>query len=269
MRKSSFRLPVYRWHHGANLHWLVLCDHASNRIPAELGDLGLSAAQLRDHIAWDVGARDVARRLAACLQAPMIEQGVSRLVIDANRAAGHRELIPPVSDGVSVPGNQSLSQVERERRWEAYHQPYHRRIDRHLRQLKAISLAPTLVSIHSFTPCLGSVAKPRPWPIGVLWDKDPVFGKHLIHELARDIDLVGDNQPYDGRALVGDTMDCHAASRGLRHTTIELRQDQLGTPAMRARWATRLFRALMATAAQMRGHAADLPADDAVQPDSR
>ncbi|HWS25344.1 MAG TPA: N-formylglutamate amidohydrolase [Xanthomonadales bacterium] len=246
------RFPVFYWHPGANLHWLVLCDHASNRIPPELGDLGLSAAQLRDHIAWDVGAQDVARRLAKYLRAPMIEQGVSRLVIDANRAAGHRELIPPISDGIRVPGNQNLSEAERQRRWDRYFQPYHRRIDRHLQQLQAISLAPTLVSIHSFTPCLGSVTQPRPWPIAVLWDKDPVFASHMIRELGRDGGLVGDNQPYDGRALVGDTIDRHAASRRLRHATIELRQDQLGTPAARARWAGRLYRALMATAAQLR-----------------
>lgn len=246
------RYPVFRWHPGANLHWLVLCDHASNRVPSELADLGLSAAKLRDHIAWDIGARDVALRLAQYLRAPMIEQAVSRLVIDANRPVGHPTLIPAVSDGVLVPGNQDLCARERQRRLEHYYQPYHRRIDRHLKQLQSISLAPTLVSIHSFTPCLGSVGQSRPWPIGVLWDKDRLFAQHLIRELGRDGGLVGDNQPYDGRAIPGDTVDRHAASRHLRHTTIELRQDQLGTPAMRARWAGRLYRALMATTAQLR-----------------
>lgn len=265
----AIRFPVFRWHPGANLHWLILCDHASNRMPPELSDLGLSAAKLLDHIAWDIGAGDVARRLAQHLRAPMIETGVSRLVIDANRPAGHPKLIPDVSDGIHVPGNQDLSAHERQRRWRCYHQPYHRRIDRHLKQMQTISMAPTLVSIHSFTPCLGSVGEPRPWPIGVLWDKDPVYASHLIRELGRDGVLVGDNQPYDGRALPGDTIDRHAASRRLPHTTIELRQDQLGTPALRERWARRLYMALTHTATQLRFHhaRAESPYSAGLQPD--
>lgn len=246
--------PVFRWHPGTNPHWLVLCDHASNKIPPELSDLGLDANRLREHIAWDIGARDVARRLAAYLHAPRIEQGVSRLVIDANRPADHPTLIPASSDGTAIPGNQNLSKEERQRRQECYYHPYHRRIDRHLKQLQSISLAPILVSIHSFTPCLGSEGTHREWPIGVLWDKDPAFATLMIRELGRDGVHVGNNQPYDGRAIPGDTVDRHAASRGLRHTTIELRQDQLGTPAMRARWARRLHLALTRSAAQLRSH---------------
>lgn len=248
------RYPAFRWHPGANLHWLVLCDHASNRVPPEMADLGLSAAKLQDHIAWDIGARDVTRRLAAHLHSPWIEHAVSRLVIDANRPADHPTLIPHISDGTAIPGNQRLGSEERQRRLESYYRPYHRRIDRHLKQLQSISLAPILVSIHSFTPCLGSEGTHREWPIGVLWDKDPVFASHLIRELGRDGVHVGNNKPYDGRAIPGDTVDQHAASRGLRHTTIELRQDQLGTPAMRARWARRLYLALTRTAAQLRSH---------------
>lgn len=250
----AMRVPVFRWHPGANPHWLVVCDHASNRIPPEFGDLGLSAIKLLDHIAWDIGARDVARRLAIHLHAPMIEQGISRLVIDANRPADHPTLIPAISDGTAIPGNQNLGSEERQRRLTNYYQPYHRRIDRHLKQLQSISLTPTLVSIHSFTPCLGSVGQARPWPIGVLWDKDPVFASYMIRELGRDGGLVGDNQPYDGRDLPGDTVDCHAARRQLPHTTIELRQDLLGTPAARARWARRLYLALTRTATQLRSH---------------
>lgn len=253
-QRTSSRIPVFHWHPGADLRWLVLCDHASNRVPPELGNLGLGAYELGRHIAWDIGARDVARRLARHLRAPMIEHGVSRLVIDANRPADHRSLIPDISDGIAVPGNRSLTARERQRRLELYHQPYHRRIDRHLQQMSAISMVPTLVSVHSFTPCLGSVGEPRPWPVGVLWDKDPVLAHQLIQELARDGTLVGDNRPYDGRDLPGDTIDRHAASRKLPHATVELRQDQLGTPAMRAHWARRLFLALTRTTAPLRGH---------------
>lgn len=246
------RIPVYRWHPGVDRQWLVLCDHASNRVPAHLNDLGLSAFELTRHIAWDVGAADVARRLARHLRAPLIEHGISRLVIDGNRSGDDPTLIPQVSDGTVVPGNQTLDALERQRRWLRYHQPYHRRIDRHLNQLAAISIAPMVVSIHSFTPRLAGSAQLRPWPIGVLWRNDPSLAHGLIRELGRDGTLVGDNQPYDGHLSLGHSVDLHGARRGLPHTTIELRQDLLSTPASRARWALRLQRALIRVAAQRR-----------------
>lgn len=246
--RSRSRVPVYRWHPGVDPRWLVLCDHASNRIPAELHDLGLSAFERGRHIAWDIGARDVARRLARHLRSPWIEHGISRLVIDGNRSADDPTLIPEISDGTVVPGNQALDARERQRRWLAYHQPYHRRIDRHLNQLAAISIKPMLVSIHSFTPRMAGSTELRPWPIGVLWRNDPSLAHALIRELGRDGTLVGDNQPYDGHLSLGHSVDHHGARRGLPHTTIELRQDLFGTPAARALWALKLQRALMRVA---------------------
>lgn len=253
-KRAVSGIPVFQWHPGRNLRWLVLCDHASNRVPPELGDLGLGAHERGQHIAWDIGARDIARRLARHLNAPMIEHGVSRLVIDANRPAEHRSLIPDTSDGIVVPGNQGITVSERQRRLDLYHQPYHRRIDRHLQQMAAISMVPTLVSVHSFTPQLGSEREPRKWPVAVLWDKEPLLARHLIQAMARDGTPVGDNQPYDARELSGDTIDRHAVGRKLPHATFELRQDQLRTPAMRAHWARRLFAALTHATAQLRAH---------------
>ena len=243
---------MYRWHPGADLQWLVLCDHASNRVPGELNELGLSAHERGRHIAWDIGAVDVARRLARFLRAPWIEHAISRLVIDGNRSSNDPTLIPEISDGTLVPGNQTLNAHERQRRWLAYHQPYHRRIDRHLNRLAAISIAPMLVSIHSFTPRMAGSAELRPWPIGVLWRNDPSLAHVLIRELGRDGTLVGDNQPYDGHLSLGHSVDLHGARRGLPHTTIELRQDLLNTPAARARWALRLQRALARVATHLR-----------------
>jgi predicted N-formylglutamate amidohydrolase len=248
--ESVQRSPVYRFHPGADLHWLVLCDHASNRVPAELDDLGLSAFELQRHIAWDIGAADVARRVAAGLRAPWIESCVSRLVIDVNRAWDDPTLIPAISDRTLIPGNQDLPADERRRRFEAYHQPYQRRIERHLNQLEHSSVVPLVVSIHSFTPQLG--AEPRPWPVGVLWRHDPSFAHHLIRELARDGTHVGDNQPYDGHLAMGHTVDYQAIRRGLPYTMIELRQDQLGTPASRRRWSLKVLHALQATAGHFR-----------------
>jgi predicted N-formylglutamate amidohydrolase len=249
---SRLHTPVYQWHPGSNLHWLILCDHAANRVPAPLSELGLSRFDLTRHIAWDIGAADVARRLARQLRAPMIEHAISRLVIDANRGSDDPTLIPAISDDTPIPGNQNLTRTEVDRRWREYHQPYHRRIDRHLNQLAGTSLVPLVLSIHSFTPALGSIGETRPWPVGVLWRHDPTFAHHLIRELSRDGTLVGDNQPYDGHLAMGYTVDHHAIRRGLPYTMIELRQDQLSTPAVRAQWANRLQRALVRTANHFR-----------------
>ena len=256
--KSRHHIPVFRWHPGSNLHWLVLCDHASNKIPGPLHDLGLSPFDLTRHIACDLGAVDVARRIARALKAPMIEHGISRLVIDPNRSRDDPTLIPEVSDGTLIPGNQGLSEAERDRRWRVYHQPYHRRIDRHLKQMAMTSMVPLVLSIHSFTPMLADTREPRPWSVGVLWRHDPTFAHHLIRELSRDGVVVGDNQPYDGHLAMGHTVDHHAIQRGLPYTMIELRQDQISTPAARAQWAARLYRALMRTSAHFRPRAQHL-----------
>jgi len=257
---SRNRLPVYRWHAGASLSYLVLCDHAANRVPAALNNLGLLAFDLTRHIAWDIGAADVARRLARHLSSPWIEHGFSRLLIDANRRRDDPTLIPQISDGLVIPGNQALSAVETQRRWRTYHQPYHRRIDRHLNQMRARSMVPLVISVHSFTQRLGTANEARPWPIGVLWRDDPSFAHGLIRELGSDRTLVGDNQPYDGHLAMGYTVDQHAIRRGLPYAMFELRQDQLTTPAMRARWAAKLYSALLNTAAHFpprRVHGAD------------
>ena len=134
--------PTYHWHSGENLRWLVLCDHASNHIPAEFGNLGVNAFQLQRHVAWDAGAADVARRLAQLLAAPWIEHAISRLVIDANRTWDDNDLIPESSDDVEVPGNCGLTAAERQSRWDRYHQPYHQRIADHLDHLRALSIQP-------------------------------------------------------------------------------------------------------------------------------
>ena len=57
---------------GAKAPLVLACDHASNTIPASLNNLGLAPANLQGHIAWDIGAAAVTRRLSEILQAPAI-----------------------------------------------------------------------------------------------------------------------------------------------------------------------------------------------------
>src|SRR5262245_22908374 len=149
---------------------VLICDHASNRVPAPYGDLGLPPAAFQRHIAWDIGAAAITEILARRFAAPAILSEVSRLLIDCNRAFEDPTLTPPISDGTVVPANQALSPAERERRWQAYHQPYHQAIRTALERALTSGREPILVSIHSTTPVLQGIARPQ--QITVCWNED-------------------------------------------------------------------------------------------------
>ncbi len=240
-------LPGYRHLPGNNRSRVVVCDHASNRIPEELGDLGLAAAERQRHIAWDPGAAGVAESLATRLSAPLFLHGWSRLIADPNRQFESNELIPEVSDGIIVPGNQNLSEAQRHMRFERFHQPYHQAIASHLDACIEDAVRPLFISVHSFSPEVGG--KSRPWQTGVLWDEDAETAQQLIGALRDRGLMVGDNQPYSGRDQFGYSIEVHAAPRGLRHTLIEIRQDLLLTAEDQHWWAELLARCLSGTAA--------------------
>ncbi|MBY8974357.1 N-formylglutamate amidohydrolase [Rhodobacteraceae bacterium NNCM2] len=214
---------------------VLVCDHASNAVPPEIGTLGLSDIDMTRHIAFDVGARAVTLGLADRLGAPAIMSTWSRLVIDPNRSDDDPTLVMRLYDGSIIPGNRSIDEAEIQRRIDSYHAPYHRAIDAALDRVEATGVQPMLVSIHSFTPQLKGKA-PRPWHIGVLWDQDDRLVKPLLEELGRDTDLcIGDNEPYHG-ALKGDCMWQHGTRRGIAHVLIEIRNDLIETPEGQARW---------------------------------
>ena len=230
---------------GANSSLLVVCDHASNRIPGELADLGLAPRQLRDHIALDIGAAGVAIDLARRLECPAFLGGWSRLVADLNRHPDSPEVMLVESDGQVVPGNLRVAEDERQRRLECYYFPYHRAIERHLEGLRGEGIEPALVSIHSYTPELWSL--PRPWLLGLLWrQRGPHIDALLDWFTSRGLEI-GDNQPYDGHYAMGHTLERHGERRGLRHVLIELRQDQVYTPQLQKIWGQRIAQALRET----------------------
>jgi predicted N-formylglutamate amidohydrolase len=218
--------------------FLVLCDHASNRLPPEYGDLGLPHAEFARHIAFDPGAAAVTRRLAAKLGAPAVLSTFSRLLIDPNRGEDDPTLIMRLSDGTPVPGNAAVDERERARRIRLYHAPYHAAVTAAIERALALGRPPILVSIHSFTPVWrGHV---RPWHAGILWDRDARLAVPLIEALRSDSGLVvGDNEPYSG-ALANDTMSRHGTARGLAHALVEVRQDLIGEEAGAIDWADRL-----------------------------
>jgi predicted N-formylglutamate amidohydrolase len=218
--------------------WLVTCDHASNRVPDEIGggSLGLPEAEMGRHIAYDIGAAGVTRHLAELLGAPAILSRFSRLVIDPNRGEDDPTLIMRLYDGTIVPGNRHLDGSERERRLDSYHRPYHAAYA----ALAARRADTIIVAIHSFTPRLYGRA-PRPWHIGILhacWDQR--LSRPLLDLLRAEPDLcVGENQPYAGH-LPGDAIDRHALIPGRPNALIELRHDLIADPAGQRAWAERL-----------------------------
>ncbi|MEM8790235.1 MAG: N-formylglutamate amidohydrolase [Pseudomonadota bacterium] len=218
---------------------LLVCDHARNAVPPEIGDLGLPAEDMARHIAWDVGARDVTLALAERLGAPAILSTFSRLVIDPNRGDDDPTLVMKLYDGSIIQGNQQVDDREVERRLNAYYRPYHAAIKGHLDRMEAAGLPPSIISIHSFTPQFKG-RLPRPWHVGLLWDKDDRLMRPLFAELEREPELcVGDNEPYSGQ-LKGDCMFRHGTSRGLPHVLIEIRNDLISTEAGQTGWADRL-----------------------------
>lgn len=213
---------------------LFLCDHASNALPAAYADLGLPASEFLRHIAYDIGAAAVTRRLAELFEAPAVLTRTSRLLIDPNRGCDDPTLVMRLSDGALIPGNARIGADEVARRRRLYWQPYRDSVRQHLDAMIGSGAIPALVSIHSFTPFWKGFA--RPWQIGVLWDSDPRLARPLIEGLRAAGLTVGDNEPYDG-ALKGDTLHEHGTRRGLPHVLIEFRQDLIGDDHGAAHWA--------------------------------
>ena len=223
---------------------LLVCDHASAAIPSGLGDLGLAAADRFCHVAWDIGAAEVTRRLAARLGSPAVLAGSSRLVIDCNRQPGDPSSIPAVSCGVAVPGNHAVDEAEARRRAENWFWPYHTEIGNRIGRLWRGGGAPAVVAIHSFTPRIRGGGA-RPWHVGVLWNRDPRMAAPILAALATRPGLVvGDNQPYSGREI-NYTLDTHAGAAGLPNLSFEIRQDLVADAAGCDAWADILAGVLM------------------------
>ena len=214
---------------------LVVCDHASRAIPKSLNRLGLPELATWQHVAWDSGAGELARGLAAVLDAPAVLAGYSRLVVDCNRRPDDPEAFRRVSDGWEIPGNAALDDEARRRRLAACFDPYHDCIAALLAGLERRGPRPLLVSVHTFTPLLEG--RDRPWHVGVLWDHDESSALRLLAGLREQPGIVvGDNEPYSGKHPSDFTIDHHAERAGLPHVCIEVRQDQFESAAGTERW---------------------------------
>ncbi len=217
----------------------LTADHAGRLIPAALGDLGVSDAERKRHIAWDIGIAGVTERLSELLDATAVLQTYSRLVVDCNRDPSWPSAMPDISEYTLIPGNHGLTEEARAARIGAIFTPYHDRIAALLDQ--RAHRRTVLIAMHSFTPSFKGES--RAMQIGLLYDKDPRLARIMMELLRLEGDLiVGDNAPY---ALAEDSdysVPAHGHRRGLPHIEIEIRQDLIAEPEGQQAWARRLAR---------------------------
>jgi predicted N-formylglutamate amidohydrolase len=228
--------------HGRS-NFVIVVDHASAYIPRRLNNLGVSPDELKRHIAWDIGALAVARRVSAALDAPLLAQNYSRLVIDCNRDPKVGTSICTVSEHTAIPGNVDLSPEEaRSRRTEIF-EPYHSRVRALLDERQKADRPTILIAQHSMTNVYKGNA--RSMHAAVLYNRDRRFAQLVLGELRREPGLViGDNEPYFVSDETDYTIPVHGEARKLPHVEIEIRQDLIVGEAGQAEWADRIARAL-------------------------
>ena len=247
--------PVTLENEAGSSVFFFTCEHAGRAFPRRLGRLGLPEAETLRHIAWDIGIGAVGRELSRLLDAAVILQTYSRLVIDCNRDPNVPSSIPEISESTEIPGNRGLDEAERTARADAIFRPYHNGIAAALDRRAAANRPTALIALHSFTPVFKAAS--RPWHVAVLFNRD----RRLAHALAEQLRaegalIVGENEPYQVSDLSDYTVPVHGERRGLPHVEIEIRQDLITEAAGQREWAERLARLLPAAyaAVQCGGH---------------
>ena len=223
--------------------FLIVVDHAGNAIPRALGRLGVAEAELERHIAWDIGVAAVSQFLADELDATLVRQNYSRLVIDCNRAPGSETSIAEISEFTPIPGNVGLSENQKRARVREIFRPYHDSIETELDRRRQYDRPAVLIAMHSFTPVFMGVA--RPWHAGLLYNRDRRFADILMALLKREEGLlIGDNEPYSVSDASDYSVPVHGERRGLLHVEIEIRQDLIADTSGQRAWGALLARLL-------------------------
>jgi predicted N-formylglutamate amidohydrolase len=239
---------------GASAIFLT-CEHAGRAVPACLGDLGVPAADMDRHIAYDVGAEGVARGLAERLDAALVLQRYSRLVIDCNRPFEAKDCIVTSSDGTAVPANANMHDLDRRRRYVEIHQPLHEAIAVALDQRQAAGKPLLLVSVHSFTPVMRATGAVRDFELGLLYNRDSRLAERLAETFRKanpDV-TVKLNAPYHVDDVSDYTIPVHGEKRGIPHVLLEVRNDLINDPRGQEEWVDRLAGPLLLAAETLEG----------------
>jgi predicted N-formylglutamate amidohydrolase len=238
--------PLIAVNEGGRSPYVLICEHASNLMPRKLGTLGLAQPELARHIAWDIGAVNVARVLSRLIDAPLMLQRYSRLAYDCNRPPDAPDAIPETSELTAIPGNRKLDAEDRLARVREIYRPFHDGISALLDARAAAGVRSLVVSIHSFTPVYKG--KPRAVELGILHDRDAVLSSKLIKSFPNvDARL---NEPYGPKDGVLHSLNVHGFARGLHHAMIEIRNDLIATERGQDEWAQRLSVPLIQAAAK-------------------
>ena len=233
--------PVVVVNEAGRAPFVLLCEHASRLLPKGYGRLGLPPAEFDRHIAWDIGAAEIATRVACVLDAPLFLAGYSRLLIDLNRPPDTATSIPEVSEATAIPGNTGLDASEAQRRRELCFRPFHDAVGAHLDARRGQPTA--VVGIHTFTPVFHNVT--RPWHAGVLFGQAEAFGLALAARIEASCGgIVGRNEPYRIESDMDYTVPVHGDARGLAAALIEVRQDLVTDVFNIERWSRLLADAL-------------------------
>ena len=224
-------------------NFVIVVDHAGARIPRRLGTLGVPPSELQRHIAWDIGSLGLARRVAAALDAPLVAQNYSRLVIDCNRDPCTATSIAAISEWTAIPGNIGRSPEELAARRAEIFDPYHACIRALLDARAAAGRLTILVAQHTMTDIYKGVR--REMHGAVLYNRDRRFAGLVLDRLRRDPGLAfGDNEPYFVSDETDYTIPHHGEARKLPHVEIEIRQDLVSDDAGQEVWAKRVTAAL-------------------------
>ena len=235
--------PITVHNESSQSPFLIVVDHAGNLIPRALDRLGVPETECQRHIAWDIGIAAVSQFVADALDAILVQQNYSRLVIDCNRAPGSETSIPEISELTPIPGNIGVSEDRKCARVREIFRPYHDRIETELDRRRQAGRPAALIAMHSFTPVFMGAA--RPWHAGVLYNRDRRFADILLALLKREEGLlVGDNEPYSVSDLSDYTIPIHGERRGLVHVEIEIRQDLIADDRRQRMWGELLARLL-------------------------
>jgi predicted N-formylglutamate amidohydrolase len=203
---------------------LLVCEHASSRLPESLGTLGLAPDALTAHIAWDPGALAVARKLSERFDASLVFQNFSRLVYDCNRPPESPDAMPVVSEIFEIPGNLNIDPLQREARVKEIYRPWQRQLKETIAARKASGRETVIITIHTFTPVYKGVS--RSVEIGVLHDRDARFADAMLARGGTGSRFVlRRNEPYGPRDGVTHTLIEHGLANGLLNVMIEIRND--------------------------------------------
>ena len=213
----------------AGIGIILVCEHASNLVPASYGGLGLTADQRRAHIAWDCGALGLSRALMARLAATLVHAPVSRLVQDCNRAPDMPGAMPARSELHDIPGNAAISAADRLARTQAIYLPFHSALHALIARRIALGLRPVVISVHSFTPVY--FGTPRRVEFGVIHDADAALAV-AIHRAAQHLTRLHTalNAPYSAADDVTHTLRLQATPYGLPNAMLEVRNDLIASP---------------------------------------